>query len=433
MKYSIRFFLGRPDKDKKSKEVKLIYFYITWGSNRLRKSTGLKCRQCDWNETNYRVSNKQEYANQVNSNLTDLEYKVEKYFQGATDIPTESQVLEVVTGQGKEVQDKSFRTLFDRFIKETENGTRKSKQGKQIKALTIRAYYHTWNLLEAFSEAKKVKLEWKNINFSFYQKFTDYLFDDLGYYDNACGSIVKELRAFLNWCVEESHITRKLHDKNWIIWKEEIDMVVLYPDELNLLFNIDPPTDRLKRTKDLFLAGCMTCLRVTNLLGLGPENIVGNRLKLIAVKADKVIYIDIPPMLMSIFNKYESLLPKVSQQKFNEALKDLGKWLAGYIAENKLDCKPGFIGNDWSKPMLRTRYKRGVPIMEKVELTEMISSHTMRRTGITNLLMMGLSETEVKSISGHALDSDDFPKYVKFAEQFISKKSNEAWGKIAKM
>jgi integrase len=443
MNFSLNFYLDRVTKDSASTDLKFIYYYITWDGDRLRKSTGFKCRICDWIDTEekrkqiikvQRITTKVEYSLKINSELSDIEYRVEKFFESCDKenrTPSKLEVESAATGKLLVEEEKEFKPLFNKFINDSETGIRRTKKGKKIKPLTIKSYNQALSILEKFEKEKKVKLEWKNINDRFYHRFTEYMWEDLNYYDNAVGSIIKVVHAFLNWCVDEKYLQRKLHNSTWIVWEEEIDIIVLYPDELKLLFNSNPPTERLQRTKDIFLAGCMTCLRVTTLLELSKQDLNGNKLKVIT-KGDSVVHLEIPPLLKEIFNKYEDLLPKVSQQKFNDALKDLAKWFAQHIKDNKDKLPKDFIGNDWGKDIVITRYKRGKPIKLSKPITDMITSHTMRRTGITSLLMMGLSEVEVKSISGHSLNSDDFPKYVKIAERFISKKSADAWGKIAK-
>lgn len=46
----------------------------------------------------------------------------------------------------------------------------------------------------------------------------------------------------------------------------------------------------------------------------------------------------------------------------------------------------------------------------------------MRRKAITTLLMMGVTQLVVRRVSGHALGSKEFYKYVAVAENFIQDK-----------
>ena len=101
------------------------------------------------------------------------------------------------------------------------------------------------------------------------------------------------------------------------------------------------------------------------------------------------------------------ILPKYSPQKYNEAIKDLAK-----IA--KID-KPTqtikFIGN------------------ERVEETKprylLISSHTARRTFITNLIFKKVAPEIIMKITGHKTRKS-FEKYIRITECDAIDKVREA-------
>ena len=59
-----------------------------------------------------------------------------------------------------------------------------------------------------------------------------------------------------------------------------------------------------------------------------------------------------------------------------------------------------------------------------------LSSHTMRRTAITSLLILGVPEQVVRKISGHAPGSKEFYKYVSIAEAYLSKEVQQAQLKL---
>lgn len=424
MNYSLTFYLNRASEDPKSKEEKTIYYYITWKGDRLRKSTGKVCRQCDWDKQ--RVNTKLEYSSKVNPALSDIEYKIEKFFERLNYIPSQKEVLAIISDSN--TSGEGVVSCFESFIAKSKNGERKTKKGKKVKKKTISKYEYALTILKSFEEKQSYPLRWERINDGFYHKFTEYMWEDLKLYDNSVGTVINPLKTFLNWCVDEKIINHKIYNDSWITWKEDIDIVVLYPAELKILFNAEIPKEH-KATAHLFLAGCMTCLRVSNLMELDKDkHIVGSQLKIIAAKTYKSIMLDIPPMLQDIFDQYENLLPTTAVNYFNMKLKKLGAWLKEEIQKGD---KKDFVGNSWDSKFIRTRYKRGEGIQIPCNIEDMISSHTMRRTGITNLLMMGLSETEVKGISGHSFSGESFAKYVKIAEGFLSKKSNDAWGRIA--
>jgi hypothetical protein len=54
----------------------------------------------------------------------------------------------------------------------------------------------------------------------------------------------------------------------------------------------------------------------------------------------------------------------------------------------------------------------------------------MRRTTITLLLMSGMPEYMVRKISGHAPNSVEFFKYVKYSQSFMDEQTDTAFKKI---
>ncbi len=61
---------------------------------------------------------------------------------------------------------------------------------------------------------------------------------------------------------------------------------------------------------------------------------------------------------------------------------------------------------------------------------EHITAHTMRRTAITNLLILGVPEPIVRKISGHAAGSREFYKYVNIADGYLNDEVKKAYKKL---
>ena len=62
-----------------------------------------------------------------------------------------------------------------------------------------------------------------------------------------------------------------------------------------------------------------------------------------------------------------------------------------------------------------------------------ITSHTMRRTAITTLLILGVPELVVRKISGHSMGSKEFYKYIAIANDYGNNKIAEAHQKLISM
>lgn len=64
--------------------------------------------------------------------------------------------------------------------------------------------------------------------------------------------------------------------------------------------------------------------------------------------------------------------------------------------------------------MTRNLTKKG----KSYRFCDLVSTHTMRRTAITTLLVLGMPELLVRRISGHADNSISFYRYVHYAQQY---------------
>ena len=73
-----------------------------------------------------------------------------------------------------------------------------------------------------------------------------------------------------------------------------------------------------------------------------------------------------------------------------------------------------------SRLVRRITWKRGKPSQNSLPLYVVLSSHIARKTFITNSLILGMSESEVKKISGHK-DDRSFRRYVEMGNSYLSK------------
>ena len=93
----------------------------------------------------------------------------------------------------------------------------------------------------------------------------------------------------------------------------------------------------------------------------------------------------------------------------------------------------------WSDPLVKNISQRGK--MTEVKTTEgttwpfyrHITAHTMRRTAITTLLILGVPENIVRKISGHAPGSKEFYKYVGLAQEYLNQEVSKAFQKLAEI
>lgn len=342
----------------------------------------------------------------------------------------------------------SFFRLFRLFMRASQNGRRLKKDGSRIRNSTIDTYIYTYKILEKFTEEKKFDLRFIIINKGrsrefeaakkywkkFYYEFTEYMYKDCDYYDNYVGSVIKSVRTFFNFVKEEKNIEIGNFYKSFYVPKEEIPIIALSPEQLNyLIFNKELNSnlpENLVRTKDMFVFGCTVCLRVSDLLAIRRQDITlqdgAYYLRIYSQKTGTFTSIKLPEYAMDIVRKYDArrtfLFPEISKDRFNVLLKELGKQL------------------NYSEPIIKTRSKRGAEQVvyknkaarQHHTLSDVITTHTMRRTGITTMLRLGMPDYLVRKVSGHAANSKEFFRYVQMAQKHLDEKTDEVFERLEK-
>ncbi|WP_330444526.1 tyrosine-type recombinase/integrase [Flavobacterium sp. C4GT6] len=337
-------------------------------------------------------------------------------------------------------------SLFKQFIKDTENGKRLKKNGERIKPQSIQNYYYVLQNLIKFStqtgfevricdatkltkrELQSEKNYWKK----FYLKFTGFLYDN-GCYDNYVGTNIKTIRVFFNYLKNDKDFNTGDFQRLFYVRKEEVDIFVLSPDQLKFLIHDrefeKSLTPSLKRIKDIFVFGCTTGLRFSDIFLLTNKNIENVDadwyLKVKSQKTKTFSYIKLPAYAVAIYNQYKPqnnkayVFGKISLFNFNKSLKTLGE-LAGFTAPVEvLREKQGK-----TKKMI----KNGDASQKR--FCDKMSSHMMRRTAITTLLILGMPEHLVRKISGHSAASNSFNRYVHYAQSYMDKEIEKVHSKL---
>ena len=332
---------------------------------------------------------------------------------------------------------------FRKFISSSKNGKRTKYAGRRLARGTIEQYrciekllqefeakYHTTlhiTLLKKYSQSalKKEKKYWQ----SFFSNFVQFLYKEKGYFDNYASSVLKVIRTFFNYLREEKAYPVSEFYKRLKLSPQSFTPVVLEPCQLRFLicnteFEYSLPS-HLKRTKDIFVFGCTVALRYSDLMKLQKKHVIktpsGNYLLIHTQKTGTEVRLPLPDYLTAILNKYTKgkyLLPKLSCINLNLQVKQLVE-------------KAG-----WDYQLPKIRYKAGKPFEiknkkhESLRFCDHITSHTMRRTAITTLLIMGVPEQIVRRISGHAPHSREFYRYVVIAGDYLNNHVRQAYDRL---
>ncbi len=265
---------------------------------------------------------------------------------------------------------------------------------------TIKSYNTLKNNLLEYEKAKKIKLTFEKIDIDFYNSFVEYL-TSLHLAKNTIGTRIKILKTFMNEAYERG-INVPMDYKKKSIKKpsEETFSVYLTEPELTLMYNKSGLPPYLERVRDVFLIGCYTGLRFSDLSKLNKENITNdNTIKIKAIKTDKWVEVPIHPFVREIFIKYNYQLPKIpTNQKFNDYIKQVAK-----RAEIK-------------ELVTLERSKGDFIVGQTVEKHELVTSHTARRSFATNAFLADMPSISIMKITGHKTELA-FMRYIKMSSK----------------
>lgn len=334
---------------------------------------------------------------------------------------------------------------FSQFIKASITGKRLGASCKKVTNGTIKNYRYVQQLLDDFEDHSYTTLRILILNrasiktiqnerkywINFYKKFSTYLYNEKRYSDNYVSSLFKIIKTFFNYLQIEKGFCVGSYHKLFKVPMKIISPVVLQPERLQYLISNKEFEEslhpNLKRVKDIFVFGCTVALRVSDLMNLQKKNIVTNGnetyLKLFTKKTGAELNIQLPEYAIEIINRHKKntgkfILPRLSVTNLNIQIKKLIK-CAG-----------------WDYPLVKVISKQGKLIEIKNRdgkiwrFYEHITAHSMRRTAITTLLILGVPELVVRKLSGHTPGSKEFYRYIAIAEEYLNKEVKIAFKKL---
>ncbi len=403
-------------KEKISKDGNMpIALFISGDGVVFRKNVkAVKCKLSDWDSKKERIKpcKKDEDYNfyiEFNKKIDEVENEIKELFRylllNNMTLSKDVIVQKLETNSSALKIAPEFLKVFDEFI--DSNTSTKAER-------TITGYRTTKNFIEDFQNTTGYKLRIEDINLDFFDKFCAYAFEERNTSNNYFSKLISILKTFLKWAEE-----RGIHsNRDYVKFKateEDIEVIHLTYDELMKLYKFNFKSEKLSQVRDVYCFGCFTGLRYSDIAALKPQNIIGDYINLTIIKT-RTINHNIPLLnhAKEILNKYRDTiyypLPVISSQKNNDYIKDC--------------CEE--VGID--TPITITRYIGRRRIDKTLPKYKLITSHTARKTFITNSLMLGINERVVRSITGHKKEST-FNKYVKLTEEYKKNELSNAWNK----
>lgn len=398
-----KFYLKEPT----STEETLIFLFFSYNGKRLKYSTGQKIHPKFWNETKQQAKETRQFPEypELNEFLIKLGHNIQNVYRGYLSkgkVPSNKELregLDVFTNRGQYYSNTSLFGFIEQFIED------RAKMPRYAKG-SITVYKNAFSHLKKYSEKKRCKLDFEDIDLDFFTNFQQYLFSPPNEFSqNHANKVISTIKTFLNEATERGINKNVIYkSRSFSIPKQEAENIYLSMDELNILFHLDlSSNERLDRVRDLFLIGAFTGLRFSDFTNIKPENIKkidGEEvIQIVTIKTKEQVAIPIHPIVRAVLDKHKNKIPRpLSNQKMNSYLKELGE-LAGFTED-----------------VLLTKSKGGKRFEKKCKKWELITTHTARRSFATNAFKAGIPSLSIMKITGHRTEQS-FMKYIKISKE----------------
>jgi len=304
------------------------------------------------------------------------------------------------------VRDEEMNQLLDKAVKNaSSDAVSKFKSAykkycdysqREKKEQTFSRIENNFNLVKAYAKKNGLDVCFELFTKDFGSEFKQYLLKEhkngntgkIGMNNNAISNVLKNVKAMLNWCVN-NELSTNLAFKSWNIKKESTDLQYLTEEQLIELRNFNIPIgSSYDRSRDLWMFSAYSSLRKSDIEAWVPSNVINDVITIKSQKVGKLCQIPLNDVTRSILNKYNGDLPKQADSKVNANIKEILK-LMGYdsIMVNRVE----YFG---------TQMKVNV-----IPLSEAITYHSGRRSFINLMISKGVHITHLSSMTGNSVKS----------------------------
>lgn len=411
----VKYYLKSPN----ASGVSLISLYLRYGSTQqVVVSTNCYVDPKDWDAKTQRLKRNAQNALEVNNNLKKWEHEADEIYNrrlyqklplDPKYIKPDLEKLVRPAASTPKIRATDLLSFVDSYITSV-------KGFKNVN--TIRTYNTHLKLLRDFAKASfRKSIAFSDITLDFYLELKDFMTKDRKFNDNTMNKHTGILKFFLNEATERGlNKNFDYRSRRFTTSRKEVYSVYLNADEINAIRDLDLSSNpRLDKVRDLFVIGCYSGLRFSDLSSIQAENISPDLLflRVKTIKTEDYLEIPVHPFSQGIMLKYRgvtpnSLPPSISNQRMNDYLKEIAI-LAGISEEI---------------PIVET--KGGVRKQRKVPKHDLVTCHTARRSFATNEYLAGTPTYAIMSITGHKTEKA-FLMYIKVSKRQYAQQIADLW------
>ena len=400
---------------------------VRWNNQRLVLTSVERIKPTEWNDKGQKANSKFIGNAEFNHRLKNIKGNIENAFRSYLNDFNRYPSLEefrviakkAINSDAVEFAPAVTRDVvkyIEQYISDCETGVKTASNGHPMSFNSIKKFKALRNNLDEFIQFKKIKeLTFEKLSIQLLEDFKRFLISEKEYTPGTISTRLMAWTTVLNWATKLK-INANLDYKDAGLSKAPPQTFEIYLnlDELTAIQNLDlTGKPRLDRVRDLFLLGAWTSLRFSDLFQVShkliEEDREGNRnIRITPHKTKRELIIPILPVTQQILDKYtlpdgSIELPEISNQKFNQNIKDLGK-------EAEINEVITF-----------TMIKAGKKEVVQLPKYELIRSHTMRRSFATNLYEMGEDIKAIMDATGHTR-MEMFFRYIRRTQNNSAKK-----------
>jgi site-specific recombinase XerD len=278
-------------------------------------------------------------------------------------------------------EDTMLIRYIDAFIKKLP--TRPNGKGGFVTPSTINCYTQMErHIIEFHNYKNRPDTDIDDINKAFFDDFAAYLTINCKHTPATINRYIKFLKSILNEAFQNEVRTKPI-PKIALMPLKTTRRIYLTDDEIEKLKRVDlSKKPLLNETRNAFIVQCYTAVRRSDIMQVvNPNNRKGNIIEIKQTKTTAKLVIPIHPHIEDLLNNGQ--FPSKINGDYNKRLKKVAK-LAGLDREFRYD-----------------EIKGGVSTTKTAKVYELISSHTGRRSFITNSLKKGHNENLIIAVSGH--------------------------------
>jgi integrase len=368
-------------KDPKSSNPTLIYLIVNKGYKRYKFGTGMSVKPTKtyWN------AKEQRFVESI-KNVSTKDFNRKLQLMG-------DEALSIIYRYENERKELTNQTFIEEMSKVFRPNYLKPKE--QLFIDYMESWYETLkaekglNMVKSrgtlINIIKKVfpmysRIRFDDITLDFYNKLVAYLFEQ-NYKPNYVGTVIRNLKAFMNF----TYINGLHSNRAFMQFKkmaEETDHVYLNKEEIEMIVKASVPKS-YEITKDCFLIQCYTALRHSDLSTLTASDVKDGVLHKKTSKTGAIVSVPLHPRVLDILKKYNGFPKAEANQTMNRKIKDI--------------CRAAKL----TRPVTIEETVKGKKEFRVYELCELVSTHTGRRTALTNMYLSKIDLFSLTKISGH--------------------------------